>query len=209
MKALTAILGGALLAGTAATPAGAETLRFAIMRNGSQIGTHRIVINRTGADTSVNIATEVEVKVLFITAYHFQETESERWANDHLVALNSTTDNKNTHHHLAVTQKAGGLECDADGKVSTLDRNIVPSSFWNPEFLRHTTVLDTQDGIVSPMSVVDDGPDQLTINGKTIKAHYYMIKSRYPQDVWYDDHQQLVQVKLVGSDGSMITYKPI
>jgi Family of unknown function (DUF6134) len=208
MKLPTAILMGIVLAAVPSL-AGAQTLRFAIMRNGSQIGSHRIVITRSGAETSVSIATEVEVKVLFVTAYHFQQTESERWTNDRLVALNSTTDNNGTRHKMAAVQKANGLDVDVDGKGTTVDRNIVPASFWNPAFLQHSTVLDTQDGMVSPMSVIDHGIEQLTIDGKSVKAHHYEIKSRYSQDVWYDERSRLVQVQLLGTDGSTISYKPV
>lgn len=208
MKVWIAIVAGVSLA-AAAGPAAAETLRFAIMRNGAQIGTHQIVVNRAGPETSVSIATDVDVKVLFITAYHFQQTESERWANDRLVALNSTTDNNGTHHKMAVVQKPANLNVDVDGKATTADRNIVPASFWNPDFLQHSSVLDTQDGLVSPMSVIDHGPEQLAIDGKTIKAHHYEIKSRYSQEVWYDERQRLVQVRLLGTDGSTILYKPM
>lgn len=209
MKAVAAVLGGLFVVISLADQAGAETLRFAIMRNGSQIGSHRMSIDHTGADTSVTIATTVEVKVLFVTAYHFEHTESERWTNDHLVSLKSTTDNNGTRHSVAIVQKPSDLEVAADGKVSAVDRNIVPTSYWNPEFLRHPSVIDTQDGQVTPITVVDRGPDQLTIDGRIIKAHHYVIKGRYSQDVWYDDHQHLVQVSLVGTDGSTITYKPI
>jgi Family of unknown function (DUF6134) len=209
MRAVAAFLGGLLLMTNAQGQTRSEALRFAIMRNGAQIGSSSININRTGNETLVNIATDVDVKVLFITAYRFKETESERWTNDHLVTLNSTTDNNGTHHKLSAAQTPSALSVDVDGKTTMVDRNIVPSSFWNPQFLQHTTVLDTEDGVVSPMSVVDHGLDQLNIDGKAIKAHHYSIKSRYPEDVWYDERQNLVQLQLTGSDGSTITYKPI
>jgi hypothetical protein len=35
------------------------------------------------------------------------------------------------------------------------------------------------------------------------------MKGRYAQDLWYDERGRLVQVKLVGSDGSVISYRPI
>jgi hypothetical protein len=104
--------------------------------------------------------------------------------------------------------KGSDLQLNADGKVSGLDKDIVPSSLWNPEFLRHSTVLDTQDGRLSPVSVGDQGLEQLAIRTRTISAHHYAIKSRYSEDVWYDQRGRLVQVKIIGSDGSIILYKP-
>ena len=70
-------------------------------------------------------------------------------------------------------------------------------------------MLNTQDGQVVPLSVVDLGSEDLTIDASTVKAHHYTMKSKYSQDVWYDEQQHLVQVKLLGPDGSVIMYKPL
>ena len=54
MRLLTGIV-GVMLVGAAAQ-ASAETTRFAIIRNGEQIGTHVMEINRAGPETSVKIS---------------------------------------------------------------------------------------------------------------------------------------------------------
>ncbi len=194
-----------LLAVVAATPARAETLRYAIMRNGEQIGTHMVDITRSGADTMVSLNTHLEVKVLFITAYHFQHTDTEHWSNGHLVSLKSSTDNNGTKHNVSVVTKPSGLEVEADGKTGPLDRNVVTGSLWNADILHHMQMLDAQDGQMLPLTVIDDGQDDLTVGGHPVKAHHYTLKSKYSQDVWFDG-QRLVQVKIVGSDGSVISY---
>src|ERR1700730_11130574 len=71
-----------------------ETLEYAIMRNGEQIGTHRVERRRT-----------VEVKILLITAYKFQHTAPERWLNGRLAALNSATDDTGPQHKLTAALK--------------------------------------------------------------------------------------------------------
>jgi Family of unknown function (DUF6134) len=207
MRIIAAMI-GVLLFGVSGQ-ACAETMRFAITRNGDQIGTHSIQINRAGSEISVNIATDLVVKVLFVTAYRFQHTESERWVNGRLVALDSTTDNNGTRHQVSIVTKASGLEMEADGKASRVDRNIIPASLWNPELMRRSVMLDTQDGDIVPLSVVDQGMEELAIEARIVKAHHYTIKSRFSQDVWYDEQQHLVQAKLIGRDGSVILYKPI
>jgi hypothetical protein len=206
MRAIAGIVGVLLLGGQAC----GETFRFAITRNGDQIGTHSIDLNRAGTETSVSIATDLAVKVLFVTAYRFQHVASEHWVGGRLVALNSTTDNNGTRHQVAVAMKTSGLEVEADGKAAArLDRNILPASLWNPEVLRRPVMLDTQDGQVLPLSVVDQGSEDLPIDARTVKAHHYTMKSKYSQEVWYDEQQHLVQVRLIGPDGSVILYKPM
>jgi hypothetical protein len=192
----------------ASAPTAAETMRFNITRNDEPIGTHTIEINRTGAETSVNISTDLAVNVLFFTAYRLQQRESERWLDDHLVALRSTSDNNGQRHKVAVATKGPDLELDVDGKTSKLDKDIVPASLWNPDFLRHAVVLDPQDGTVTSISVVDGGREALRLRGRAVQAHHYTVKGRRPQEVWYDDRGRLVRVKIIGSDGSVILFNP-
>jgi hypothetical protein len=40
-----------------------------------------------------------------------------------------------------------------------------------------------------------------------VKAHHYTLKSKWTQDVWYDEQQRLVHASLVASDGSVILYQ--
>jgi hypothetical protein len=156
----------------------------------------------------VNITTDLAVNVLFFTAYHLEQKESERWSDGHLVALRSTTDNNRARHKVGVAMKGSDLELDADGKKTRLDKDIVPASMWNPEFLRHAVVLDPQDGKITPITVTDGGLDHPTVGNRTLQAHHYTVKGRYSEEVWYDDRGRLVRVKIIGSDGSLILYKP-
>ena len=205
MKLIAAVI--ALILFGAGAQGSTETRRFAITRNGVQIGTHVIEVNRSGQETSVAIATNLTVKVLFVTAYRLHLTASERWLNGRLVALNSTSDNNGTRHFVSAVAKGSSLEVTVDGKATLIDPNIMPASFWNPELLGRPIMLDAQDGQIMPVSVRDGGEEDLTVNARIVKAHHYTINSRYSQDVWYDDQAGLVQAKLVASDGSVIMYR--
>jgi uncharacterized protein DUF6134 len=197
------------VASTMAAYTPAETMRFVIMRNGEQIGTHAIEINRAGAETNVRITTDLTVKVLFVTAYRLQHSATERWVNGQLVAFNSMTDNNGVRHKVSASRSAAGLEVEADGKTSRVDQSVFPASLWNAELMRRKAAMDPQDGQVDPISVTDDGTEDLNLGAGALKAHHYEIKGRYTQDVWYDERGRLVQVKLIGSDGSVISYTPI
>jgi hypothetical protein len=206
---LVAAMFALILLCDAGARAATETMRYTITRNGEQIGTHEIEISRSGPETSVAVVTDLTVKVLFVTAYRLQHTENERWVNGQLVALNATSDNNGTRHTVSVSAKGSGLEVKVDGKSSVVGSNIMPASFWNPALLGRPLMLDTKDGQVMPVSVRDDGEEELTINDQAVKAHRYTINSTYSQDVWYDDQAHLVQAKLIASDGSVIMYSPL
>jgi hypothetical protein len=209
-----AAFSGTLLLAVSAVAAGPptavpETMRFAIVRNGQQIGTYAIEINRNGPETSVAAVTDLTVKVLFVTAYRLQHTENERWVNGRLVALQSTSDDNGTRHSVSATAKGSNLEVMVDGKASLIDPNVMVENFWNPQLLARPTMLNTQDGQVTRVSVSDGGEEDLTINDQTVRTHRYTVNSRYSQDIWYDSQAHLVQAKFLASDGSVIMYVPI
>src|SRR5206468_5585470 len=55
MRIATSLLGLLLICASAAAEPATETLRFAIIRNGDQIGTHTIELKRSGQEIAVNI----------------------------------------------------------------------------------------------------------------------------------------------------------
>jgi len=206
---LTAAIIGVVLMGGGGAQASPETLRFAITRNGEQIGTHTIEINRSGKETTVTLSTDLTVKILFVTAYRLQHTETERWIDGKLVALNSTSDDNGTRHTVSAAAKGSGLEVKVDGKATLVDPNIMPASLWNPELLKRPVMLDTKDGQIMPVSVRDGGEEDVKVDARTVRARRYTVNSRYSQDVWFDDQARPVQAKLIASDGSVIMYRPI
>jgi hypothetical protein len=205
MRVLAGLVVGMLL-GTGSY-AGAETIKFAILRNDDQIGTHTIEINRAGPETSVKVVTDLTVTVLFITAYRLTHTSTEKWLEGRLVSLTSTTNNNGTRHAVSVAETPAGMEIKADGKISRGDRSLMPGSLWNQELMRQKVMLDAQEGNILPLSVVDHGTQQLTVKSRAVRAHKYTLKSKYTQDVWYDEQGRLVHARLVASDGSVILYR--
>jgi uncharacterized protein DUF6134 len=213
MRALSLILGSILLA-PAVMPASAQaqpnsvTMDFAIMRDGDRIGTSSFRLHHNGGETTVEVVTHVQVKIAFFTAYRFDQTETERWVDGKLVALNAVTDDNGTPHKVSATARGNMLAVDADGEVSEIDPSVMPVSLWNPALMQKRIALNPQEGKVVPVSVTDHGKEQLVLQGRPETAHHYSIKTSFPQDVWYNDRQQLVKVAMRGSDGSRIEYHP-
>lgn len=186
-----------------------ETLRFAVIRGNEQIGTHTIEIRRRAEATDVSIATDVAVKMAFITVYRFEHTGSEEWSGSRLVSLHSVTNDDGTRHRLDVTAAADGLRVAADGKAERADPGIVPASLWNPALTRQSVILNTLDGSRMNVAVEDAGTERLSVRGRIEKARHYVIHGDLERQVWYDDAGRLVQVRFKAKDGSDVVYRLI
>jgi hypothetical protein len=206
-RILTAVLGMAGVLTAAHAGPKAATITFAVMRNGAQIGTNFIRVERDGPATTVQTVTHVEVGLGFVTLYKYDQTETERWADGRLVAMNSTTDDNGTEHSASAKAGDGKIVIRGDDKESQAPPTAVPLSLWNPAVVESDLAFDPKDGTVQPLKVLDRGEEKVFIQGKPRPTHHYEVVTTYPQDVWYDDNRQLVQVELKGSDGSTIRYQ--
>lgn len=184
--------------------ANVTTMNFAVTRNGDQIGRTTVRLRRAGDQTITEVATQVQVKIAFVTVYRFEQRQTEHWAAGKLVSMASVTDDNGTVHKVSATRIGERLSVDADGRVSEVDPAMIPANLWNPSLVRHRTALDPKDGTVMPVSVVDRGKEQLVFQGRPTTAHRYSIRTTIPQEVWYDEHNRLLRVELRGSDGSTI-----
>ena len=189
-------------------PGAAETIRFAVMRDGQPIGSNTIELQRNGTETTVRMVTRIQVKIAFLTVYRFEQTETERWVDGRLVALEAVTDDNGTPHRVKAAGSDGKITVNADGKVTEIAGNTIPASYWNPALLGKTIALNPQDGALVPVAVTDRGEDHILVQGRQKRTRHYVIRTTFPQDVWYDDNRQLVKVELKASDGSTIRYQP-
>jgi hypothetical protein len=206
-RILIAALGMAGVLTAAHASPKAATITFAVMRNGAQIGTNLIRVERDGPATTVQAVTHVEVGLGFVTLYKYDQTETERWANGRLVAMTSTTDDNGTTHNASAQAGDGKIVVHADQQVRETAATAIPLTLWNASVVDRDLALDPKDGSVQPLKVFDRGEEQLVVQGRRRPAHHYEIVTKFPQDVWYDDNRQLVQVELKGSDGSTIRYQ--
>lgn len=206
---LAGLVGVAALLGPAQAEPNRVSIDFAVMRNGSQIGTDKIRLGHEGAETTVQNDTHIAVGLGSLILYRYDQNETERWADGRLVALNAKTDNNGTEHSTSAAAKDGKIVIRVDDKVSEAPPTAIPLSLWNSEAVNSNVAFDPEDGRIQAMKVIDRGEEKVVVRGRECPAHHYQLVTKFPQDVWYDDNNDLVQVELKGSDGSTIRYQLI
>ena len=180
------------------------TLNFAVTRNGELIGNTTVRLHRNGDQTIAEVATQVQVKIAFVTVYRYEQRQTERWIAGRLAALNSVTNDNGNVYKVSARRTGDRLSVNADGKVREVDPGVIPANLWNASLVRTAMALNPTDGSVMPISVVDRGTEQLLLQGRPTTAHRYSIKTTIPQEVWYDEQHRLLKVQLRASDGSTI-----
>jgi hypothetical protein len=175
---------------------------FAVMRNGTKIGDYSLQIATEGKSQTVDITTDLKVNVLMFTAYQLHQEAREIWTNGTFVSYHGKSDDNGKNHVVSLVATSAGLTLNADGKKTALGNGAIPASFWNNKFVDVTTMVDPDDGKVTPVKVDDLGPDQIDVEGAPVEAHHYHIRG-LDRDVWMSKGMP-VRFQMKGSDNSTI-----
>jgi hypothetical protein len=177
-------------------------ISFAVTRNGNKIGDYSMEITTDGKSQTVDFVTDIKVDVLMFTAYKLHHEGREVWTNGAFVSYHGKTDDNGKNHVVSLVATPAGITLNADGKKTALGKGAIPASFWNNKFVDATTVVDPDDGKVTPVKVDDLGPDQIDVEGAPLEAHHYHIRG-LNRDVWMSKGMP-VRFQLKGSDNSTI-----
>ena len=188
-----ALLGAAAPAAMAAPQASVPPsgrLAFDVIRNGRDIGDYVVSFRGKGNDLTVNVATDVSVKVpvIGVSAYRFKQDSTETWRGGRLAGLTSRTDDNGTPHDISV------------GATS-----LIPASLWNADLLHSGQVLNTIDGSTDAIRVQNLGSEAVATGGGQVRADHYAVRGGLDRDLWYAG-ATLVHVRFTAEDGSQVDY---
>lgn len=190
--------------------AASKTLDFTVLRNGKEIGTHSYTISDHGDKTLVEVNTDIQVKVLFVTTYKFRHAAKEVWRDGKLVSLTSTTDDDGTQKALQISVNADKLNVDSfvhnQDRRQNADINTQPASLWNPAIVHQHKILNTHDGTLMKINVSDFGTEVVEAAGAQVSAHHYAISGELTRDVWFNDTGDLVRVRFPDKTNTEIIY---
>ena len=180
-----------------------QHLVYNISRNGSPIGQNVLDIDKEGGVTSVNMTSDVDVKVLFMSAYSYHYTGNETWTDAQLIAFKSQTNDNGKMHNVSVRPNGDRLQLDADGRRSNVAKTTGLDDFWTPQLLSKPMVLDASDGHEMTFAVQDLGMETIPYRGAPRPAHHFRLTGDINRDLWFDANTP-VRFQLKARDGSMI-----
>ena len=181
-------------------------LSFTVLRDGSEIGSHEIHISEIAGKTTVNIETEVAVKLAFVTLYNFDHEGHEVWENGQLVSYASKTDDDGREKSLNAKRDGGDLAVNGSAGNRRVALTVVPASLWNMATVSQTHLLNTLDGSDMAVTIKYLGEEAVKVKGKDVMARHYAMTGELQRELWYDASGRLVKVRFAASDGTDIQY---
>jgi hypothetical protein len=199
----------ACVSGTATWGApGPETLSrtLIVTRDGREIGAETISIEHQAERLIVSLAIHLQVKMLGVTVYRFDQDSTEAWNAGTFEELSSRTSDNGAQHRVQVSRQASALQMQADKKSVSLDQGSVPGSQWFEPRFQSATLIHNVDGHLLHVTVRKLGTEQIQAGGAWIEARHYRFSGDLSDDFWFGPDGLLVQRRLTAPDHSVVQF---
>ena len=113
----------------------------------------------------VDIDVDLEVKMMFVTAFKFRHVASEIWENGQLLSMKSETDDDGDSYKVKVERLGNGMFVEVNGQRRLAPGDILPSNLWNRAILTEDKILHPILGKVLPLEVTKLGKREIETEG--------------------------------------------
>lgn len=203
-------LAGAAAAG-AASPAVdpfrlyGDEIQFDVERDGKVVGRHIVTFSRTSEGIRAESRADVQVELLFLTAYRFRYQARELWSGGELKFVEASTNDNGDYTHVQAVRDAAGLEISSPRGTYEAPP-ILPTSHWNAALLKGGRFLNTMTGELIDIRVFDQGLDTVATRHGSLRARHYVYSGDLNGEIWFDDDGRWVKLRFRANDGSIIDY---
>ncbi len=182
-------------------------INFKVFRGTSAIGTHTIRFRRTGKTLTVDVAIDLRVRIMLITAYRYTHRNTETWLDGRLIAISTRTNDDGKTYWVKGRATEKGFQVTGTKGTRTIAGTVVPSSYWHPSTRQATKLLDTQDGTLLDVTVQPAGSSQVKTANGPVDARKFILKGTIALDLWYEPNGRIASLGFnAKSDGSRIRY---
>jgi hypothetical protein len=128
----------------AAAPA---DLAFRVLREGREVGTHRVRFREAGGLLEVTSELRIQVRLAGFTVFRLSQDTEERWRGPLLVALTSRSDRNGRAGGCEAREAAGALLLRGAEGETRLPRTACPLTWWRAESLaRDLPLFEVREG---------------------------------------------------------------
>ena len=208
---LMIVLAGLVVAAQAYSDESAELIGrwdFDVYLNDKKVGKHYFEVTKLGGIKRVESEADFKYRILFIPAYRYEHTNSERWADNCLLRFEAKT-NANGKR-----MQARGQIDDASFKVAGKDglvelpECVMTFAYWNPSFLEQEKLLNPQSGEYLDVEVEPLEPATLEVRGEEVPANGYRVTAeKMNLTVWYSEDNRWLALESVAKGGNIIRYE--
>lgn len=180
-------LGAALSAPSVLRAAESGARKFAILRDGDDIGFQTNKVTRRGDVIVHECQARLQVKVLGITAYRYELDYVEEWKGGNLKSMSSKCNDDGDEEFVEIKRGGDGLEIDGSGYQGPCPLDAATSSYWSYDFMTRPLWISTQSGALLNMSANKAGGAEIQGANGPISVERWTLTGGYEANVFFKD----------------------
>jgi hypothetical protein len=172
-----------------------QDVHFRVLRDGSQIGEHRINFRTDGDRLAITTQIDIEIEALVFSVFRFTHRSEEIWDAGRLVSIKSTTDDDGTALQVSGSVVPEGFRIVGIGGPFLAARTLMTSNtLWDARIVRESHLLDAQRGGEMGL-IARQLPDELveTPRGQVRASCYLLVTPLYAGRIFYDADNRWVK----------------
>ena len=186
--------------------ANADSQRFTILRDGTEVGVHEVRRKTVAGQTRVDSSSRIDVRLLGLNLYRFRYQSREVWDDRGLLSLEVDVDDGGKPFSLNGERVSGRFEWTSDLGNGAHPLPLFPTNHWSAEVLEQDAVLNTLTGSLNRVRIEPQGREMLELPSARVPATRYRYQGELRLDSWYDAAGQWLGMRFEGRDGSTIEY---
>ena len=188
--------------------AGLRSGDIIITLDGKPVGSQRFVLTNEDGRTRLETVADFKVKFLFATVYRYLHQNEETWEGDCLAEISSTTDANGKPYSVTGKKREGFFEVTGLNSTEKLPQCISTFAYWDPDFLQHSRLLNTQNGEYLEVEVSEPQPDVRIVKGDEVPALKYQLKAgELDLQLWYSTDDEWLALESRTKGDRILSYE--
>jgi hypothetical protein len=163
-----------------------EALIFAVTRDGTPFGSHRVSFAREGDRLIVETQIAFKVKIAFLTVFRYTMNAREEWLGAELQRFESKTDSDGKAYFVRAERTSEGLRVESSSGSYIAPPGVMPFTYWNRGLLDQTQVINPERGRLETLTVERRGEDRLMIGAKPVAVEKVRLSTNNDYDLLYE-----------------------
>jgi hypothetical protein len=182
--------------------------RFRVYVNDKAIGVHEYRLQQRGGQEWLNSSAEFEYTLLSVPLYRYQHQNQEIWQDGCLARIESSTDANGKEYAVLGEAGAGGFSIDSSKGESVLPGCVQTFAYWNPQFLRASKLLNSQNGEYLDVAISEPVEETIEVLGQSVMASRYQLTAKnLSLDLWYSQAGEWLSLQSVYDNGRTLRYE--
>ena len=210
MAGVTASAGEAQLpdAQSASASTAEDEWRFRVFLDDKEIGQHDFRLETQGRSRLLRSTADFEYKLLFVKLYEYQHENNEVWQGDCLARIESRTDANGKPFAVSGERREDAFVVQGNAGQATLPPCVMSFAYWNPEFLKQTRLLNSQNGEFLDVQVSAPVAEELRIRGESRSVlRYDLVAGPLRMQLWYSEDHQWLGLESEAEGGRTLRYE--